>query len=309
MEKRKGKWEEELDSETGETASPDLGTNERLVGYRGRTELVFLAEPAHQRVRLSLEEQSRLAARWQNREDRAALDRLIKSHLGLVVKIAMGEFRYRGANMADLIQEGNLGLTIAARRFQPNRGTSLGTYASYWIRAYMFEHVIRSHGPVRIGTTREQRKVFFGLGKARRALEREGREVTSAALAEKLGITAEDVESMATRLSGRDVSFDAQRNSYDGRSLGEMLAEDKPTPEATAAESEEGVRQLEMLDAALQKLNPRERAIITERYLIKDKSPATLNTLGCRYGITRERVRQIELAAMKKLRQAMRKKI
>src|SRR5206468_9464400 len=113
------------------------------------------------------------------------------------------EFRNSGPSMEDLIQEGNLGLTIAARRFDPGQGTRLATYATYWIRACMMDHVVRSHGPVRIGTTRAQRKIFFGLGRARRRLERDGVTVDSEALAAALGVEREEVEAMAPRLSGR----------------------------------------------------------------------------------------------------------
>src|SRR6185312_3520356 len=159
---------------------------------------------------LSPAEERRLSRRWRTLEDRAALARLVQAHLGLVVKIAT-EFRNSGPSMEDLIQEGNLGLTIAARRFDPGQGTRLATYATYWIRACMMEHVVRSHGPVRIGTTRAQRKIFFGLGRARRRIERDGRQATTEALAEALGVDRTEVESMAPRLSGRDLSIDAQR--------------------------------------------------------------------------------------------------
>src|SRR5258708_3173071 len=144
---------------------------------------------------LLLEEEQELARRSHRLGAPAALARVVKSHLGLVVRIAT-EFRHSGPALEDLIQEGNLGLTIAARRFDPSRQTRLATYATYWIRACMLEHVVRSHGPVRIGTTRSQRKIFFGLGRARRKLEREGEQADADALAEALGVEREDIESM-----------------------------------------------------------------------------------------------------------------
>src|SRR5437773_5781674 len=144
---------------------------------------------------LSIMEERRLARLWRACNDEMALARLVQAHLGLVIRIAM-EFRHSGPAMEDLIQEGNLGLTIAARRFDPNRATRLATYATYWIRACMLEHVVRSHGPVRIGTTRSQRKIFFGLGRARRKLEREGETADASMLASALGVDREDIESM-----------------------------------------------------------------------------------------------------------------
>src|SRR5262245_36281 len=135
---------------------------------------------------LTIQEERRLSRRWRTLSDEKALGRMVSAHLGLVIRIAM-EFRHSGPPMEDLIQEGNLGLTIAARRFDPNRKTRLATYATYWIRACMLEHVVRSHGPVRIGTTRSQRKIFFGLGPARRKLEREGEQADAEPPAPELG--------------------------------------------------------------------------------------------------------------------------
>jgi RNA polymerase sigma-32 factor len=212
------------------------------------------------------------------------------------VRIAL-DFRHSGPALDDLIQEGNLGLTIAARRFDPRRATRLATYATYWIRACMLEHVVRSHGPVRIGTTRSQRKIFFGLGRARRRLERGGEPADSERLAGELGVQREDVEAMTPRLSGRDVSLDAPRD--DGRRPG-GLAVEEPSPEELVAGCEERDRRHEQLLEALKGLDPRERAIICARHL--RGRPATLAALGRKLGISRERVRQLELRATDKLR-------
>ncbi len=237
-------------------------------------------------------------------EDRAALARLVQAHLGLVVKIAT-EFRHSGPALEDLIQEGNLGLTIAARRFDPGQGTRLATYATYWIRACMMEHVVRSHGPVRIGTTRAQRKIFFGLGRARRRIERGGQLATCEALAQALGVEQKEVESMTPRLSRRDLSLDAPRSIDDDREVGGMLAVDGPTPEELVAGNQEaGARKTRLL-SGLEALDPRERAIIQARHL-SQAPPATLETLGERFQVSRERVRQIELRAIGKLRAACR---
>jgi RNA polymerase sigma-32 factor len=224
---------------------------------------------------------------------------LVQAHLGLVIRIAT-EFRHSGPSMEDLIQEGNLGLTIAARRFDPGRATRLATYATYWIRACMLEHVVRSHGPVRIGTTRSQRKIFFGLGRARRKLEREGEHADAATLAEALGVEREDIEAMTPRLTGHDVSLDAPRSTDDRRELGALIAEDAPNPEDMVAGHEEDDSRKMRLFEGLKVLDPRERAIIKARHM--RQRPATLASLGKKFGISRERVRQLELRAKSKLR-------
>ena len=154
---------------------------------KGRTQKLDAdGNPILREGALTAEEEHRLSRRWLDHEDRDALERLVRAHLGLVIRIAM-EFRHAGPSMEDLIQEGNVGLTIAARRFDPDRDTRLATYATYWIRACMIEHVVRSHGPVRIGTTRSQRKIFFGLGRARRKLEKDGTAADAESLAGALG--------------------------------------------------------------------------------------------------------------------------
>lgn len=253
----------------------------------------------HREGPLSVTEEHRLSRRWRTLEDKDALAKLVGAHLGLVIRIAT-EFRHSGPSMEDLIQEGNLGLTIAARRFDPSRSTRLATYATYWIRACMLEHVVRSHGPVRIGTTRSQRKIFFGLGRARRKLEREGEIVDAEALAGVLGVEANDIEQMTPRLTGRDVSLDAPRSLDDKREVGALLEHEDPTPEEMVAGLEEDDSRRNRLFEGLKVLDPRERAIIKARHM--RQRPATLASLGKKFGISRERVRQLELRAKAKLR-------
>ncbi len=248
---------------------------------------------------LSLDEEQELSRRWMQKNDTRALASLIHAHLGLVIKIAT-EFRNSGPSMEDLIQEGHVGLTIAARRFDPSKATRLATYATYWIRACMMEYVVRSHGPVRIGTTRSQRKIFFGLGRARRRLEREGQQVSADQLARLLGVPPEDVEHMATRLSGHDVSLDAPRSQDDERRHSNLLATDAPSQEDLYADGQEEDSRKAMLHEALKQLDPRERAILKARHM--SSRPITLGALGKRFGISRERVRQLELRAVAKLR-------
>jgi RNA polymerase sigma-32 factor len=256
-------------------------------------------KPMTSNATLSLEEEQQLSRRWMQKSDARALATLIHAHLGLVIKIAT-EFRNSGPSMEDLIQEGHVGLTIAARRFDPSKATRLATYATYWIRACMMEYVVRSHGPVRIGTTRSQRKIFFGLGRARRRLEREGRQVSSDQLALLLGVPTEDVEHMSTRLSGHDVSLDAPRSTDDERRQSNLLAGDGPSQEDLYADGQEDDARKTMLNEALKQLDPRERAILKARHM--SARPITLGALGKRFGISRERVRQLELRAVAKLR-------
>jgi RNA polymerase sigma-32 factor len=248
---------------------------------------------------LSIAEEHRLARRWQRLGDAAALARLVQTHLGLVIRIA-AEFRYTGPALDDLIQEGSLGLTIAARRYDPRRSARLATYASYWIRACMLEHVVRSHGPVRIGTTRSQRKIFFGIGRARRRLERQGSPIDAAQLADALGVERTELERMTPRLGGYDLSLDTPRGLDDRLGVGQSLAIDAPSPEDRFASVEEqGARRIR-LSEGLKVLDARERAIIRARHL--RQRPATLESLGRKFGISRERVRQLELRATVKLK-------
>jgi RNA polymerase sigma-32 factor len=248
---------------------------------------------------LTLEHEQELSRRWMQKADTRALATLIHAHLGLVIKIAT-EFRNSGPAMEDLIQEGHVGLTIAARRFDPTKATRLATYATYWIRACMMEFVVRSHGPVRIGTTRSQRKIFFGLGRARRRLEREGQSPSPDELARILGVPTEDVEHMSTRLSGHDVSLDAPRSQDDERRQSNLLASEGPTQEDLYGDGQEEDSRKALLMEALKHLDPRERAILKARHMTM--RPTTLGTLGKRFGISRERVRQLELRAVAKIR-------
>jgi RNA polymerase sigma-32 factor len=252
---------------------------------------------------MPVQEEHRLAHRWRKLGDADALARLVQAHVGLVIRIATS-YRYSGEGIEDLIQEGYVGLTIAARRFDPSRATRLATYATHWIRAYVLEHLVRSHGPVRIGTTRSQRKIFFGLGRARRKLERGGEQPDANALAQALGVEPADVEAMTPRLTGRDVSLDAPRSADDLRPVGHTLAQDGPTPEELVAGVEEEDSRKTRLFEAMQVLSPRERAIIDARRMRQPH--ATLASLGLKLGVSRERVRQIEMKAMSKLLLALR---
>jgi RNA polymerase sigma-32 factor len=243
----------------------------------------------------------RLCRRWRTAQDKAALAELVRAHLGLVQRIA-NEFRNTGPEREDLVQEGHLGLVIAARRFDPSKSARLATYASYWIRACMMELVVRSHGVVRVGTTRAQRRIFFGLGRARRELERSGAPASSEALAERLGVEESELQEMAARLSGRDLSLDAPRHE-DGQPLGASFQGGEPNPEDEVAELQLLRARREALATALAELNPRERQILEARHFSDEDDAPTLAELGERFGISRERVRQLEERALANLRE------
>jgi RNA polymerase sigma-32 factor len=243
-------------------------------------------------------EERALAGRWREARDQAALSRLISSHLGLVGNIAKG-YRARGLSYEDLFQEGCLGLTVAAHRYDPARRPRFATYAAYWIRASVLNLILRSHGPVRVGTTHAQRKIFFGLSRARRRLEQEGGSPRDCErLAAILEVDARELEGMAVRLAQLDVSSDAPRPG-DGRPWLSTFEDGRPGPEAQVIEREEREQRAAQLALGLRALDPRERAIIRARHL--RNNPAGLKELGQKFGISRERIRQLELRAKDKL--------
>jgi RNA polymerase sigma-32 factor len=249
---------------------------------------------------LAYVEENALSHRWTRHADEAALHELVRSHLGLVIRIAQ-DYAF-AAPVEDLIQQGNLGLLIAARRFDARKEARLATYATYWIRAEILQYLKDTHGPVRYVTTRSRSKIFFGLGRARRQAMREGIEAPSNAyLANKLGVKEEELEYIAPRLAGTDVSLDAP--AYEGSSsLASKLSAGGPSPEELVVAYDAEARAKSRIKAALALLDPRERSIIKARYLSPEKKKPTLSVLGKKFGISRERVRQLEVRARDKIR-------
>lgn len=253
---------------------------------------------------LSREEEVALGTRWQTSQDPQALALLVETHLGLVIKIAMG-YRNYGQPMEELIQEGNLGLVIAARKFDPARKASLVTYATYWIRSYILEFILRNRGPVRIGTTRNQRKMFYNLGKTKRKLEaiNGGEPVGDEQLAIAIGVKVADLRAILPRLVGHDISLDAEPAVGDGNNIsyyGLIADSQSVNPEEVYAENEDLAQRRLLLWQGLSRLDERERFIIKARRFAE--KPKTLAVLAAKFGISRERVRQLELRAMKKLK-------
>lgn len=248
-----------------------------------------------------------LAKRWKEHGDSDAAHQLVTSHLRLVAKIAMG-YRGYGLPIGEVISEGNVGLMQAVKRFEPEKGFRLATYAMWWIRASIQEYILRSWSLVKIGTTAAQKKLFFNLRKIKGQIQaiEEGDlkpdQVTH--IADRLGVTEDEVVSMNRRLSGPDNSLNApMRADTEGGEWQDWLVDDTADQEANLGEQEEMDLRQEMLATAMKTLNEREAHILTERRL-KDE-PATLEDLSQHYGISRERVRQIEVRAFEKLQKAM----
>jgi RNA polymerase sigma-32 factor len=257
--------------------------------------------------RFDLLERSReqqLARRWQERRDRSATDELITSHLRLAAKVARGYKGY-GLPLADLIAEANLGLVIAASRFEPGRGARFSSYALWWIKATIHEYILRSWSLVKIGTTAAQKKLFFRLRGEMRKLAGETAVLTpeiAQAIADKLEVTARDVVEMDCRLSG-DLSLNTRVGDDDRSTEWEaMLVDESPDAEVIIAEHDQIVRRSRALRAALDVLTERERRVFEARRLAEH--PSTLDQLGRELSISSERVRQIETCAFAKVRRA-----
>jgi RNA polymerase sigma-32 factor len=257
---------------------------------------------------LKPEEEYMLAMRWREDGDVDAAHRLVTSHLRLVAKIAAG-YRGYGLPMPDLISEGNIGLMKAVKKFEPERGFRLATYAMWWIRAAITEYILRSWSMVKLGTLAAQKKLFFSLGRIKRQLNiiSDGSigDEQAADVAERLHVSPADVIDMDRRLSAPDVSLNAPRNrdESEGAEFMDSLVDEQPNPEAQLARQEEASYRRSLLQRAMETLPDRERHIITERQLTEN--PMTLEQLGAVYGISRERVRQLEARAMNRLKKAV----
>jgi RNA polymerase sigma-32 factor len=249
-----------------------------------------------------------LAKAWKEHQDPEAAHRLVTSHLRLVAKIAMG-YRGYGLPIGEVISEGNVGLMQAVKKFEPDKGFRLATYAMWWIRASIQEYILRSWSLVKMGTTAAQKKLFFNLRKAKSEIsaleEGDLRPEQVSQIATKLGVLDEEVISMNRRLSGPDSSLNAPLRSDSESEWQDWLADEQQVSQETVvAENEERSIRMSLLEEAMTELTDRERHILTERRL-KD-SPTTLEELAAQYGVSRERVRQIEVRAFEKLQKAMR---
>ncbi len=258
---------------------------------------------------LEPEEEYMLAKRWVDHEDTSAAHKLVTSHLRLAAKIAMG-YRGYGLPQAEVISEANVGLMQAVKRFDPEKGFRLATYAMWWIRASIQEYILRSWSLVKLGTTSAQKKLFFNLRKAKARIgaleDGDLRPENVAQIANDLGVTEDEVISMNRRLSGGDASLNAQVGGVDGESATQWQdwLEDEDADQATAYEEQDELEaRRELLASAMDVLNDRERDILTKRRL--NDETVTLEDLSERYGVSRERIRQIEVRAFEKLQKRM----
>ena len=259
---------------------------------------------------LEPQEEYMLAKRWREHGDRDAAHRLVTSHLRLVAKIAMG-YRGYGLPIGEVVSEGNVGLMQAVKRFEPDKGFRLATYAMWWIRASIQEYILRSWSLVKMGTTANQKKLFFNLRKAKSQIsaleDGDLRPDQVKQIATKLGVGEQDVIDMNRRLGG-DASLNAPLREDEGSSeWQDWLVDDSDSQESRLAENEELDNRRKALSGALTVLNDRERRIFEARRLADD--PLTLEELSSEFGVSRERVRQIEVRAFEKVQDAVRKNV
>jgi RNA polymerase sigma-32 factor len=278
---------------------PSVGAQGGLTRYLEEIRRFPMLEPQQEYM---------LAKSWREHGDRDAAHQLVTSHLRLVARIAMGYGGY-GLPIGEVISEGNVGLMQAVKRFDPDKGFRLATYAMWWIRAAIQEYILRSWSLVKMGTTAAQKKLFFNLRKIKgqlKALE-EGdlRPDQVKRIANQLGVTEEDVVSMNRRLAG-DSSLNAPvRNDAESGEWQDWLVDDTMDQETALAESEERDHRRDMLNEALEGLNARERRVFEARRLAEE--PLTLEELSAEFGVSRERIRQIEVRAFEKVQKAVQK--
>ena len=254
---------------------------------------------------LSPEEEYMLAKRWKKRGDLKSAQKLITSHLRLVAKIAM---RYRGYGLPvnEMISEGNIGLMQAVKKFDPEKGFKLATYAMWWIKASIQEYILKSWSLVKIGTTSAQKKLFFNLKKIKNQLSinniNDLRDEQVEEISKKLKVKKEEVISMNRRLSGKEKSLNAPIKDADGTQWQDWLVDNKASHETILTEKQEFIQRKSLMDKAMNILNSREKEILIARRLTDE--PATLEDLSKKYKISRERIRQIETKAFEKLQKA-----
>jgi RNA polymerase sigma-32 factor len=255
---------------------------------------------------LAPDEEFMLAKSWQERQDAASAEKLVTSHLRLVARIAMG-YRGYGLPIGEVISEGNVGLMQAVKRFDPDKGFRLATYAMWWIRASIQEYILRSWSLVKMGTTAAQKKLFFNLRRAKSQLQAlddgDLKPEHVKTIATKLGVPEEDVVNMNRRLGG-DASLNAPiRAEAESGEWQDWLVDDTPTQEDRLVEDEELKRRRSYLSSAMAVLNDRERRVFEARRLSEE--PATLEELSEEFGVSRERIRQIEVRAFEKVQKAV----
>lgn len=263
---------------------------------------------------LSRDAEQELAIRWLAFGDQRAMHTLIRAHTRLVISIA-SKFKLYGLPQGDLIQEGNIGLMLAVNKFDVERDVRFSTYAAWWIKAQIQDYILRNWSIVRTGTTAAHKSLFFNLRRLRAQIAGTADDTgnginlstdTRNSIATTLGVSVRDVEAMETRMLSPDQSMQAPLGSDDGaREWGETLADPAPTPEENAMQLHDGIIRNRCLQSAMRSLDDRERSIIIARKLTDDGDEVTLEALGERLGVSKERVRQLEVRAMSKLKNAV----
>lgn len=294
-------------TETEET-SVEKGYENPLVTVSDEENLPALSNPALHRYLqeisqyelLTREETDALAIQFREEGDQDAAYRLVSSNLRLVVKVAMDFQKYWMQNFMDLIQEGNVGLVQATKKFDPYRGVKFSYYAAYWIRAYVLKFIMDNWRLVKIGTTQAQRKLFFSLNKERKLLESQGFDAEPKLIAERLNVKEREVVEMGQRMDNWDVSLESPVRSDSDDEQKSFLPSNGPGIESTVAGKEIKVKLDELLDTLKERLNDKERMILEKRLLTDE--PLTLQNIADKFSISRERVRQIEVNLLKKMK-------
>ncbi len=298
-----------VDTVDEEEATDDIAQSYNpLVSLPDDPNLPVLSNPALHRYLqeisqyelLSREEADELAIQFREYGDQEAGYRLVSSNLRLVVKVAMDFQKYWMQNFMDLIQEGNVGLVQATKKFDPYRGVKFSYYAAYWIRAYILKFIMDNWRLVKIGTTQAQRKLFFSLNKEKKLLESQGFQPETKLLAERLNVKESEVIEMSQRMDSWDVSLESPVRSDSEDEQKSFLPSNGPDIEDVVAGKEVRSRLAELLTILKVKLNDKEKVILEERLLTDE--PLTLQTIADRFGISRERVRQIEVNLLKKMK-------
>lgn len=279
-----------------------------LVSLSNEEHLPALSNPALHRYLqeisqyelLTREEADELAVRFRENGDQDAAYRLVSSNLRLVVKVAMDFQKYWMQNFMDLIQEGNVGLVQATKKFDPYRGVKFSYYAAYWIRAYILKFIMDNWRLVKIGTTQAQRKLFFSLNKEKKLLESQGFQAETKLLAQRLNVKESEVIEMSQRMGGGDVSLESPVRADSDDEQKSFLPSEGPGIEEMVASSQMKAKLADMIMSLKENLNPKETMILEERLLTDE--PLTLQNIADKFNISRERVRQIEVNLLKKMK-------
>ena len=286
-----------MNTKTINSNVPSIGLEGSLVSYLTQIKKFPI---------LSSEEEYMLAKNWRNRGDLKSAQKLITSHLRLVAKIAMG-YRGYGLPVSEMVSEGNIGLMQAVKKFEPEKGFRLATYAIWWIKASIQEYILRSWSLVKMGTTAAQKKLFFNLKKIKNQLSANNagdlKTEHVAEISKRLNVKKEEVISMNRRLLGKEKSLNAPIKDEDGTEWQDWIVDNKKDQELKLSHEQEFIKKKKLMDSSMSILNPREKEILTARRLSEDI--VTLEDLSKRYKVSRERIRQIETKAFEKLQKTM----